>query len=533
MAAAMIDTTERRWVVRFAALFMLLTMLPYLLGYFMAGDEWRYSGLLIATEDGNSYIAKMMLGSIGDWLFRTPYTPFEQSGFLAFFPYILLGKLVSPPGAHDQLVALFHGFRILGGGLYIYGSYKFIAQFLQEKRWRKWAVVLVTVGGGLGFLSVMGLGGLWGERLPLEFYSPETFGFLAVLALPHLAAGRGMLLWGLSAYLGAREDVTPVRRGLLDGLWWVGLGFMQPLTVVVAWAIVGAHLSGGAVFCALKRLEWKTWRKYLLKAIGMGVVSMPMVAYTFFSFQFDPFLKNWQTQNIITSPPISDYILAFGVTVGLGAAAILRLFRKMEWRGLLLVVWVLVFPLLAYAPYNLQRRLPEGIWTAFVILALLGVCQWKPVWQKFGTGLMVVGILSSVILFMGGMVGVTQKSKPLFIPAAEAEIYEALAELAPKGSVVLAEYDVSNAMPAWAPMTTLVGHGPESIRLKEILPRVEKALSPESSDMDRQALLDEFQVDYVVVPKSLDRSGDWNSTTIQGLVSVYQNETWEIYQVGR
>ena len=495
----MMDGGERKWVLRFAGVFMLVTMLPYLIGYFAAGEDWRYSGLLIAAEDGNSYLAKMMLGSSGDWLFRTPYTPFEQAGFLAFFPYILLGKLVSPPGAHEQLVALFHAFRIAGGILYIYGSYVFISQFLQDIRWRRWAVVLATVGGGLGFLSVMGLGSLWGERLALEFYSPETFGFLSVLALPHLAAGRGMLLLGLSAYIRAQDDARPFRRGLIAGLWWLGLGFMQPLTVVVAWAIAGAHLTGGAVGCALKRLGWETWRKYLLKAIGMGLVSMPMVVYTFVSFQVDPFLKNWQTQNIITSPPFSDYLMAFGVAIVLGASAVWRMVRKLEWGALLLVTWVVIFPVLAYAPYNLQRRLPEGVWTAFVILALLGVSQWRPVWRKVGIGLLAMGMLSSLILFLGGLIGVTQPARPLFVPAAEVEMLDALAEIAPKGAVVMANYEVSNELPAWAPVTTLIGHGPESVRLAEIRPRVEAFVELETTDLERNELLEEFGVDYVVL----------------------------------
>ena len=529
----MIDGGERKWVLRFAGIFMLVTMLPYVLGYFAAGEEWRYSGLLIAAEDGNSYLAKMMLGSSGDWLFRTPYTPFEQDGFLAFLPYILLGKLVSPPGAHEQLVALFHAFRIAGGFLYIYGSYVFIAQFLQKIRWRRWAVVLATAGGGLGFLSVLGLGSLWGDRLALEFYSPETFGFLSVLALPHLAAGRGMLLLGLSAYIRAKDDARPFQRGLLAGLWWLGLGFMQPLTVVVAWAIAGAHLAGGVVGCALKRLDWRTWRSYLLKAVGMGLVSMPIVVYTFLSFQVDAFLKNWQTQNIITSPPFTDYLLAFGVAFILGVSAMWRLVRKMEWETMLLVTWVAIFPVLAYAPYNLQRRLPEGVWVAFVLLALLGINQWKPVGQKVGTGLLAAGMLSSLILFLGGLIGVTQPARPLFVPAAEVEMLDFLSEIASKGAVVLASYEVSNELPAWTPVTTLIGHGPESVRLAEIRPRVEAFAELETTDLERKELLDEFGVDYVILETVNFPKIRWVPELSEYLTLVYSNEQWKVFQVER
>jgi len=283
----------------------------------------------------------------------------------------------------------------------------------------------------------------------------------------------------------------------------------------------------------LKRLGWETWRKYLLKAIGMGLVSMPMVVYTFVSFQVDPFLKNWQTQNIITSPPFSDYLMAFGVAIVLGASAVWRMVRKLEWGALLLVTWVVIFPVLAYAPYNLQRRLPEGVWTAFVILALLGVSQWRPVWRKVGIGLLAMGMLSSLILFLGGLIGVTQPARPLFVPAAEVEMLDALAEIAPKGAVVMANYEVSNELPAWAPVTTLIGHGPESIRLAEIRPRVEAFGELETTDAEREKLLEEFEVDFVIVETIDPLEIEWAPELSNLLTLVYSNEQWKVFQVER
>jgi hypothetical protein len=265
----------------------------------------------------------------------------------------------------------------------------------------------------------------------------------------------------------------------------------------------------------------------------MGLVSMPIVVYTFVSFQVDPFLKNWQTQNIITSPPFGDYLLAFGVAIVLGASAVWHMVRKLEWGALLLVTWVVIFPVLAYAPYNLQRRLPEGVWTAFVILALLGVSHWRPVWRKVGTGLLAVGMLSSLILFLGGLIGVTQPARPLFIPATEVEMFDALAENTPKGAVVLASYEVSNELPAWVPVTTLIGHGPESVRLAEIRPRVEAFVELETTDLERNELLEEFAVDYVVLEVVIIPKIRWAPELSEFLTLVYSNDQWKVFRVER
>jgi hypothetical protein len=50
---------NRSWVLWLRALVMLATTLPYLLGYAVQGQDWRFTGFVFGVEDGNSYIAKM------------------------------------------------------------------------------------------------------------------------------------------------------------------------------------------------------------------------------------------------------------------------------------------------------------------------------------------------------------------------------------------------------------------------------------------------------------------------------------------
>jgi hypothetical protein len=172
---------ERRWAIGFCLVVALITAVPYLLGYAQQGSEWRFTGYLFGIEDGNSYTAKMLLGADGRWLFRTPYTPYPQNGVLAFLPYILLGKLTAAPGQHEQLIALFQLFRVAGVVVFGMASYDFLAVYVQEIKLRRLGMALAMLGGGLGFLAVVGLGGLWqssvlgrvlpGMDMPLEFYS--------------------------------------------------------------------------------------------------------------------------------------------------------------------------------------------------------------------------------------------------------------------------------------------------------------------------------------------------------------------------
>ncbi len=127
---------ERRTVLLFALIVMFITTIPYIIGYSAQGDEYRFSGFVFGVEDGNSYIAKMLNGWSGNLLFRSPYTAYPQAGLYFYLPYLLLGKLGSPPALHEQLVALFHLFRIAAGILFICASYDFTARFVEYRRLR-------------------------------------------------------------------------------------------------------------------------------------------------------------------------------------------------------------------------------------------------------------------------------------------------------------------------------------------------------------------------------------------------------------
>jgi hypothetical protein len=508
-----------------AAFFMAVISVPYVIGFSTQNQEWRYTGLLIGSEDGNSYLAKMMLGTSGDWLFRTPYTAYPQNGFLAFLPLILLGKLVSAPGTYEQSIALFHLFRFSGGIFAIWASYEFIARFIEDIRLRRLGTVLVCAGGGLGFLSLVGLSGWWHGpmgSLPLEFYSPETFGFLALFVLPHLAWARALLLFGLVAYLDDGKPDQEQTRRIVGGLLWLGLGLMQPLSVVVGWTILGAHLVGWAGWIKFRKQEiWPEWLRFFKRALWMGFISAPIVAYTFISFQFDPFLQKWSTQNLIPSPAFTDYLLAYGLVLPLVVVGAIGWWKDLTRQRLFVFIWILIFPILAYLPYNLQRRLPEGVWVAFCTLAVVGLAKLKGRARLAGTVLAGLCLLSTISLFAGGVMTVLHPGGPLFRQASEVNALEYLSGVAKKNEVVLAAYDTSTVIPTRAAVRVIIGHGPESLGLKEIQPRVEAFYRSETPDSVRIELIHEFGIAYVVWGSQERSIGTWNPSESGFLKRIY------------
>ena len=305
--------TKRRRVIVFALAVMAITMIPYIVGFAQQGDEWRYTGFVIGVEDGNSYIAKMLSGASGNWLFRSPHSAVEQHGVIAYLPYIILGKLASGPAQHEQMVALYHLARFVFGFFAILATYDFISIYIKKSNLRWWALVLITLGGGLGWVLVsISQKGYFGS-LPLEFISPESFGFLGIFGFPHLAAARALFLWGLTIFI-------KMEKGYLSGLLWLVMGFFQPMVVVIAWVVITIYTA--CVFLARLLNSNKHYdinniflNNLIRKVIQAVLVSGPIVVYTVYIFLADPYFEAWTVQNRFLSPHYVHYIFAYGLVL--------------------------------------------------------------------------------------------------------------------------------------------------------------------------------------------------------------------------
>jgi len=524
---------EKRWAIYTGILIMVITTVPYCIAYGL-DSNMVFSGFLFGVEDGNSYIAKMLSGSAGDWLFRSPYTTFPQSGFLAFFPHILMGKLSSAPAQHDQLIFIFHFFRWVTGILLTITTYLFCCMFLKDIRLRKIATIIALVGGGFGWVSLLGVGNSINSGQPLEFYSPETFGFLSLLGLPHLLAAKTFLLLGFIFLL--KNDHT-LKNRLAGGLCWLITGFFQPLTIVTGWAVLVCYLLL-IIFQEFVRQRFslhnlERLRPQIISAITMILISSPWVLYNYFSFKWDPYLSGWASQNLILSPPIWDYLLSFSIFLPFSLMGVWKSLRKSnEPNYALPAAFVLAFPFLAYAPFNLQRRLPDGIWLALVILALslfdMNSRKKKLVIPQF---FLIFSLITPVTILAGGMQTILHPSIPVYRPLSETRAFEYLDETATKGSVVLASYETSNALPAWVPVRVLVGLGPESVNFDEVSAQVNDFYFGRVSADEQMEFLEENSVDYVFYGPLEKNMGRWDPASAGYMRKVYDQDGYLIFLV--
>jgi hypothetical protein len=537
------QVTRREWVWAggFAAFVMALTSLPYLMAALTAAQtDWSFGGFLIGVEDGNSYMAKMGQGARGAWLFTLPYTSEPQPGAPLFAFHLLLGKLAGSglSQTHAARVLVYHLARVVFGFGLLLISYRFLAEFLQDVPQRRWGLVLVALGGGLGWLlAILGLSQLF-DSLPIDFYSPEAYSFLILFSLPHLAAARSLFLLGLLAYLKG--------RGVAAGLALLGASFIQPLSVMVAWAVILGHVI----------LHWimRFW-PHFTSAVDSGLsptlrgtarlpegavrgqaalpailISSPFALYTVYLFSADPFLKQWNAQNVLPSAHPLHYVFGYGVWL---IPAIVG-WRVLSQRRLDLarfaLGWALLFPLLIYAPIPTQRRLIEGFQLPLVALAVLGATQ--TLHRRWMVPLIVgVSLPTTAILLAGSLLAARIPAEPIFHPVDQLAAFDWLSQNAQSKQVVLGSFETGNALPAYTPLVAYIGHGPESLFLAEKLPRVAAFYRSSTRDTDRLSLLTDGRISFVIFGPHERALGDFDPKTANYLQRRFSSGEYAVYQM--
>jgi hypothetical protein len=313
----------------------------------------------------------------------------------------------------------------------------------------------------------------------------------------------------------------------------LGLGVVQPLAVVSAYAAFGAHLL---VLLGLKIGGRSTapLGPWLRRAALAIVVSLPPVLYYALGSISIPALQQWAAQNILPSPHPVHYLLAYAlvlVPASLGARDLSRAEFALGW---FLPIWLIVLLLLAYAPITVQRRLVEGVWVALSVLAARGLSA-APIGadrrRVLAGVLLTVSLLTSMLLLGGGVLQSLRPTQPVFRPAAEVAAFEWIAKHATPGSVVLAAFDTGNALPAWAPVRSVIGHGPETANLAELQPEVERFFAGELTESSAERFLDEQRVSFVLRGPAERALGEWQEPPVGRLTAVYAKSGYAVYLV--
>lgn len=532
---------ERSIIVLISLIVLAITALPYILGYAFVPADMEFGGLVMNIEDSQSYLAKMLQGYQGRWLYYIPFTPEEHEGAFVGEFYLFWGWVARLLGL--PIIYLWHISRILCGALLLWVIYLFIARFLEDPSERIFAFLLSVLGSGFGWaLLLTGRPFLWGS-FPVDFKMPEAHPFFTILTFPHFSFATAMLL-AIPLLL-----LEYLRRGdlLWSGLAGIAallLAIAQPFNVAIVAAVFLAYL---APLLLLKRLPS---RRKFLGLLPLGLIPLPLVILYYFVFTTNPVFRSWWEQASTPSPHPLHYLLAYAPFI-LAVPGIVALIRE-KGEGLLLVAWAVVIPPLLYLPLNPQRRFVEGLHIPLSILATIGVYRYllprierSRLWARITSHkryeprslrrFVMVAIFLLTLpsnLYILASLGVTaiQHPYPFYHEQAEVEAVDWLAANTSDDDTVFTTYWTGSYIAARAGNRVFLGHWAETMNYAQKMDEA-RAFLGQASDEWRKELLRDYNISYLFYgPRERALSG-FEPEGKSYLRESYSNRLVTIYRV--
>jgi hypothetical protein len=214
---------------------------------------------------------------------------------------------------------------------------------------------LLAASGGLGWL-LLPFG-----KFGVDFWVAEAFPFLSGLANPHFPIALAMMLLAIILPEYSDGKSTIVKMGLT--------GFL--LSIVSPFGFV---LICGVLFFSI---IWKIHdhsKVTILSIFAFIVAGFPYSMYQYWAVTSTPQLAQWTAQNQTPSPQVWDIFLTFSpwlCLIAVGSKSIMGRISEPIVRRL--VLWVTFGLILAFIPFDLQRRFMIGLSIPLVSLGLISL----------------------------------------------------------------------------------------------------------------------------------------------------------------
>jgi hypothetical protein len=498
-----ISRQEWRWVAVRATAVILVSALPYLIAWWTTPADLFYTGFLTNPEDGHSYLAKMLQGARGQWLFHLPYTAEPHRGEFLFTYYLALGHLARWTGLPPILV--FHSARLVNGFVLLLVLYVAVAQVTPDRSQRRFAFNLIALGSGFGWLAVLLRG------MTVDLWVPEGYVFYSLLANPHFPLAIACMLtallcsvapWGVR---GVRARTGWAWRLLGTALSAAALGLVQPLGLLVVGAALGSYT---AILWVQRR---RPPEREIASGLALALAGGPFVANAYLASSRNPAFAAWSTLNQTPSPPPWNYALGYGIVLLLalvGFRVALRRRRDSDW---LLVAWAASTAALLYLPFDLQRRLVMG-W--IVPLGLLATLGWTRLlerqrWQFLRAPLVwALAGMTHLFVLVIALAGALAHHPALYLKEDERAGLSWLAENAAPGALVLAGPETGLYVPAWSGQRVWYGHRFETVDAERRRAQVEAFYQNGDGSLLQES--SSLRADYVWYgPRERTLNGAW------------------------
>ena len=165
------------------------------------------------------------------------------------------------------------------------------------------------------------------------------------------------------------------------------------------------------------------------------------------------------------------------------------------------------------------------------LLAATGLVTWFHKRRWVLVAFVAVASLSNLLLVIGNLGPIQQRTVPIYRPGNEIAALEWLAAHSEPGETVLASFEVGNVIPAWTNLRVFTGHGPETMYAADKSAALRRFLDPDTDDAWRQSLLRDYGLDYAFYGPDEQALGGWDPANAGYLIAVHSNQEYTIYRV--
>jgi hypothetical protein len=441
---------------------VLVTLLPYLYGYFSCPAEKRFLGLV--GQNGGDQAFYLGWGAKqaenGHILFEDKYNGHADRRLVFNALWLVMG--VSARWLGVSVLTVFHAERVVFSVLLLLSLYSLIRRFLETTRWRLLTLALAGLSSGFGVFRIPWQA--WASPEGIRAVSPQTWTPDLWIVESNLLL---TMLWEVVlpcatflffAVLSSAHSLLFLQRGSAwrTGLLALLLGSVYPYAVVSVYAILG----GCALACVLLG---RPFRKTLREYTTVCLVALPVVLWDGYLVWTDPRLTTGQVN--YASPDLGEYLVGFGVLgVGSLVGAALAIWRRSRVHDFLLV-WVAVTFVQIYLPLEwvpFQMQLILGVQAPLAILTVYALSSgWaalrgshrapaRALWGAVLTATCLAALPTSLYHLANVFRGLDRRSLPEYIDRDLADAIDWLDGHADESAVVVSSPQVAPYIPVLA-----------------------------------------------------------------------------------
>jgi hypothetical protein len=535
---------------------LIITGIPYFYAHRIAPPDNQFMGVVVNIPDHFQYFS-WMRESRTQILVPNQLTPESSTPLLFNLLWWVLGRIESLVGL--SYATLYQITRLLAGAFTMIAVYWFCGLIFQN-RGKRWTAFLVAVfASGIGWLWVVYkyLADVPNVPNPFTIYTAEPNTFYTIMAFPHFTIATG-LITVVFGYILLAQRSQNLRYA------WVAAAVALFLSLQHAYDMFTIY----GVIAMYGLLLWIRGRKFPVFMFKTGIIvvlisvwpALQAFLITTADEVWRGVLSQFDNAGAWTPPPyLLPFLMGISWLLAIWALDIRTPWRERDDTHLFLMAWFLSHFILIYIPLNFQIHLLSGWQVVIGVMATIGLYRrvlpllarlfknLPPIrLAQVGTVLLLILILPTNLYLFGQRIidlrrANNETSAPTTTIGGEAGVYfltngevaamQYLESQVASSDVVLSSLDIGQFVPALTGARSFLGHWAQTLDFYGKQKMVNDFFQSATSDAERQQILQQYGVDYVVYSPQEKKLGDYDPSSASYLTEAFKQDGVTVFKI--